>query len=142
MQAILFYTQDISFNIPQKTKLRNWITRVILDNGHKTLKGINYVFCSDAYLFELNCDYLNHHTYTDIITFNNSDHENEIEADIFISIDRIRENAEKWEVSFNDELNRVIIHGVLHLLGYKDKTKEDQLLMREKENECLNLLLN
>ena len=142
MHPIQFHTQDISFNLPHKTKLRKWIENVVQSNGNRTLKGIQYVFCSDAFLLTLNKDYLHHDTFTDIITFDNSDHVNEIEADIFISIERIRENAVKWQVPVDQELNRVMIHGVLHLLGFNDKTKEDKVLMREKENECLNLLVD
>lgn len=142
MHPIQFHTQDISFNLPHKTKLRKWIENVVQSNGNRTLRGIQYVFCSDAFLLTLNKDYLHHDTFTDIITFDNSDHVNEIEADIFISIERIHENAVKWQVPVDQELNRVMIHGVLHLLGFNDKTKEDKVLMREKENECLNLLVD
>src|SRR5690606_39460932 len=94
--------------------------------------------CSDAYLLEINKKYLVHDTYTDIVTFESSEKDGVIAGDIFISIDRTKENASKFDVSERDELHRVIIHGVLHLCGYLDKKKEDKALMTEKENEYLS----
>lgn len=105
----------------------------------KSVGYINYIFCSDNYLLEINKDYLNHKTLTDIITFDNSDG-TLIESDIFISIERVRENAIKFDTTFQLELYRVLIHGILHLCGYKDKNEEEKNLMREKENKYINLL--
>jgi rRNA maturation RNase YbeY len=103
-----------------------------------TLTSLNYVFCSDEYLRGLNIQYLNHTTFTDIITFNYGSPK-AIEGEIYISVDRIKENAEKFGVDFNSELRRVIIHGVLHLIGYKDKSKTEKSLMRKKEDTYLSL---
>ena len=98
---------------------------------------MSFVFCSDEYLLEINKQYLNHDTYTDIVTFDSSEDEDVIAGDIFISVDRIRENASKFGVSERDEMHRVIIHGVLHLCGFMDKEKEEKDLMTAKENEYL-----
>jgi len=116
--------------------LRKWITSTV-DGKKNRIEEINYIFCSDNYLLELNKKFLNHHFYTDIITFDNSSEGKKISADIFISIERVKANAEKFNTAFNDELHRVMIHGILHLLGYKDKTKKDVGEMRRKEDECL-----
>ncbi len=99
--------------------------------------NINIVFCSDSYLLDINQNYLDHDTFTDIVTFDNSETPGLLESDIFISVDRVRENAKKLGFAFHQELRRVMAHGLLHLLGFKDKTGTDQALMREKENECL-----
>ena len=130
---VLFFEEDIAFKPQNKGALRQWIKNTIDAEGYK-LKELNYIFCSDNYLIEINRQYLNHDTYTDIITFDNSETENTIIGDIFISIERIRENAAKFAVNEADELRRVIIHGALHLLGYKDKTKADKELMTQKED--------
>ena len=105
-------------------------------NGIK-LKELNYIFCSDAYLLQINQQYLNHDTYTDIITFDNSEQEKVIVGDIFISAERISENALKFKVPEANEMHRVIIHGALHLLGYKDKTAESKKLMTQMEDNYL-----
>lgn len=136
--SIHFFTEDTTFILKQKTPVRNWIVSTIEAEAHG-LKELNFIFCSDAYLLEMNQGYLNHDTYTDIITFDNSDTPKKIVGDIFISVDRIRENAKNFEVSEKDELHRVIIHGVLHLLGYADKGKEKKAQMTDKENQYLSL---
>ena len=133
MPAITFFEEDISYKLKHKTSLRQWITDTIQAEGYK-LRELSYIFCSDNYLLQINRQYLNHDTYTDIVTFDNSDTEKVVVGDIFISIDRIRENALKFSVPETDELHRVIIHGVLHLLGYKDKTTVDKAKMTEKED--------
>lgn len=130
---VFFFEEDIAFKPKNKGALREWIKNTVNAEGYK-LKELNYIFCSDNYLIEINRQYLNHDTYTDIITFDNSETENTIIGDIFISIERIRENAAKFAVNETDELRRVIIHGALHLLGYKDKTKADKELMTQKED--------
>ena len=136
MTNIHFFKEDIRFRLLNQQPLRNWIARVV--RQHKFhLDEINYIFCSDEYLLRLNIKFLNHHFYTDIITFDNSDESKKISGDIFISYDRVKANAEKFNVSLKDELNRVMIHGVLHLLGYSDKTKKDQEAMRQLENDFL-----
>lgn len=119
-----------------REKLKKWIHSVIKQNKRKT-GYLNFVFCSDRYLLKINKQYLNHSTYTDIITFNTSESANEISGDIFISVTRIKENTVQFSTSFKDELHRVMIHGVLHLLGYNDKSEKEKNAMRMKENECL-----
>lgn len=104
------------------------------------IKEINYIFCTDDYLHSINMEYLSHDTYTDIITFDHSEQSSQPEGDIFISVERVRENAAKFQCTPEDELYRVIAHGLLHLLGFKDKTEEEKQLMRGKEEACLSLL--
>ena len=137
MPAISFFEEDITFKLKDKAKVRQWITDTIIDEGFK-LKELNYIFCSDAYLLEINQQYLDHDTYTDIVTFDNSEEEGKIISDIFISIERIRENAAKFNVTEINELHRVIIHGALHLLGYKDKSPADKQKMTQKEDFYLS----
>ena len=135
---IYFYQQESNYILKQKNILRNWINRTILTEGHQ-LQILNFIFCSDEYLLKINEQYLHHDTYTDIITFDNSETPNNIAGDIFISIDRIRENAKFFKTTFSNELHRVVIHGTLHLLGYADKTAKAKKLMTEKEDKYLNL---
>lgn len=138
MKLINFFTEEVDFRLIHKTKLRNWIKSVITEHN-KNLYSINYIFTSDKYLIEVNRQYLKHDTYTDIITFDQSNDCNQIEGDIFISIDRVKENTKKSNSTFLDELHRVMIHGVLHLLGFSDKTKEEKQEMRKLENHYLAL---
>ncbi|MGB4776323.1 MAG: rRNA maturation RNase YbeY [Daejeonella sp.] len=133
---IHFFSEDLVYSLSQKEKLRTWINNTIVAEGFK-LKELNFIFCSDAYLLNMNKQFLKHDTYTDIITFDNSNEEKEIIGDIFISIDRIRENAKSFKVSEADELHRVMIHGTLHLLGYPDKGKTAKAIMTQKENDYL-----
>ncbi|WP_295795123.1 rRNA maturation RNase YbeY [Mucilaginibacter sp.] len=137
MPAIQFFEEDITYTLKQKTAVRQWVTDTVTAEGYK-LKELTYIFCSDSYLLQINQQYLNHDTYTDIITFDNSDIAKTIVGDIFISIDRIRENALKFSHTEADELHRVIIHGALHLLGYKDKSPADKKKMTLKEDFYLN----
>lgn len=137
MPQITFFEEEISYKLKQKTQVRQWIKNTIEAEGF-VFDELTFIFCSDAYLLKINQQYLDHDTYTDIITFDNSTEEHEITGDIFISIERIRENAEKFGQSVVDELHRVIIHGVLHLLGYKDKTPNDNKNMTQKEDEYLS----
>lgn len=134
---INFFTEDISFKLTQKGLVRTWIRNTIITEKHK-LKLLNFIFCSDSYLLNINQQYLKHDTYTDIVTFDNSDLKQEIVGDIFISLDRIRENAKELNVNEKDELHRVMIHGTLHLLGYPDKGKSAKALMTEKEDLYLS----
>jgi len=134
---INFFNEDISFTVKQKGLLRTWIRNTIISENHR-LKLLNFIFCSDAYLLNINKEYLNHDTYTDIITFDNSDVEQEIAGDIFISIDRVEENAKELELDATEELHRVIIHGTLHLLGYSDKNKTSKAQMTDKEDHYLS----
>ncbi|HEY8783900.1 MAG TPA: rRNA maturation RNase YbeY [Mucilaginibacter sp.] len=137
MPAIHFFEEDITYKLKHKTAVRRWITETVQTEGYK-LKELTYIFCSDSYLLQINRQYLNHDTYTDIITFDNSEAEKVIGGDIFISIDRIRENAAKLNIAETDELHRVMIHGVLHLLGYGDKRSSDKQKMTLKEDFYLN----
>lgn len=136
--AIHFFTEEIRFDLPKKLSRKNWLKK-LAESENFRIGELNYIFCSDEYLYQINVDYLNHHTYTDIITFDNSENENWIEGDIFISIDRVRENAAKLGQTESKELSRVISHGLFHLMGYKDKTKEDSQIMRSKEEFAIEL---
>jgi len=137
MPAIRFFEEGISYKLKNKKQVKHWIKGAIVDEGYK-LDQLTYIFCSDPYLLQINRQYLDHDTYTDIITFDNAEKEKVITGDIFISIDRIRENAAKFNQAVVDELHRVIIHGVLHLLGYKDKTPQDNKEMTKMEDYYLN----
>ncbi|WDZ98835.1 rRNA maturation RNase YbeY [Mucilaginibacter sp. SJ] len=136
MPAINFFEEDTTFKPKQKAQLRQWIRDTVITEGFK-LKELNYIFCSDAYLLQINQQYLDHDTFTDIVTFDNSEVEGDIIGDIFISIDRIRENGAKFKTGETDELHRVIIHGALHLLGYTDKSVVTKQKMTQKEDEYL-----
>lgn len=130
---ISFFSEDTDFQHPDPAKAQAWIIQIAAAK-HFTVSELNYIFCSDEYLHAINMQYLDHDTYTDIITFDNAEEEGVIESDIFISIDRIKENAHNFDVPFEDELKRVMAHGVLHLLGYGDKTEEEKQVMRTQEN--------
>ncbi|GAA4279545.1 rRNA maturation RNase YbeY [Aquimarina mytili] len=119
----------------EEAKLKTWIDQVVLSEK-KTLGEINYIFCDDEYLLKINQDFLSHDTYTDIISFDNT-MGNELGGDIFISLERVAENARIFKASFEEEVRRVMAHGVLHFCGYKDKTTNEAGLMRDKENEKL-----
>ena len=134
---IRFFEEDISYNLKNKKAVKNWITDTILTEGYN-LQSLTYIFCSDNYLLNINRQYLSHDTYTDIITFNNSEKVQAIEAEIYISIDRVRENALTFNHTQTDELHRVMIHGVLHLTGYNDKGSPEKKKMTLKEDFYLN----
>ncbi|BDD02520.1 rRNA maturation RNase YbeY [Aureibacter tunicatorum] len=134
--TIEFYSEEISFEVPEEEKIKQWIDAVIQNHGKKS-GDISFIFCDDEYLHQINVQYLDHDTLTDIITFDNSDEEDVIEGDIFVSVDRVNENAKSFETTFDNELKRVIIHGILHLLGFKDKSDEEAQNMRDKEDESL-----
>ncbi len=134
LKDIQFFSEDIDFTLKEKQKVREWIGATIKAEGFKRVGELSFVLCSDAYLLEINKQYLDHDTFTDIVTFDSSEDEDVIAGDIFISVERTTENAKKFNVSERDELHRVIIHGVLHLCGYYDKKKEDKTLMTEKED--------
>jgi probable rRNA maturation factor len=137
--AINFFVEDIQYTLKHKTSIRNWIHEAIVAEGY-ALNELSFIFCSDAYLLDMNQQYLNHDTYTDVITFDNSEELKIILGDIFISVDRVRENAAGLKTNLLNELCRVMIHGTLHLLGYKDKSKAAKSLMTDKENHYLSLL--
>jgi probable rRNA maturation factor len=132
---IQFSNQEIKFVLKNKRKIKDWVQLIVLSEGKKS-GNITYVFCPDSYLLAMNKQYLRHSTLTDIITFDYSEN-SLISGDIFISIERVRENAGAYSRSFYEELGRVMSHGVLHLLGYKDKSKDEITMMRAKENKYL-----
>ncbi|AWW30744.1 rRNA maturation RNase YbeY [Echinicola strongylocentroti] len=134
--AINFFQEDINYNLPQKNLTKRWLREIGQKEGFK-ITDLNYIFCTDEYLYQINVDYLDHDTYTDIITFDNSEEENLLEGDIFVSIERIIDNAKTQNQDTYRETIRVISHGLLHLCGYKDKTKEEAQLMRAKEDEAI-----
>lgn len=133
MAKINFFTEDIQYTLKQKTIIRNWISATITEEGYQ-LTELNFILCSDEYLLRINQDFLQHDDYTDVITFDHSEALKTIAGDVFISLERIKENATNFKSTVLDELCRVMIHGTLHLLGYKDKTKAAKTLMTAKED--------
>ena len=125
------------FYLPSRTALKAFIIYLFQKEGVK-VEAINYIFCSDQYLLKINKDFLNHNTYTDIITFQYTAPKTPVQSDIYISMDRVRENARLYHTSFLKELCRVLFHGALHLCGYKDKSEKDVKLMRSKEDSYLD----
>ncbi|HCY40621.1 MAG TPA: rRNA maturation RNase YbeY [Prolixibacteraceae bacterium] len=138
--SINYCSEDVSVPKIKKRKISGWIKETIISEG-KTPGEISFIFCSDNFLLEVNKQYLNHDYFTDIITFDYVEN-NVISGDIFISCDRVKENAKEFNAEFLNELSRIIIHGVLHLCGYKDKSKKDKFLMTQKEDFYLNVLSN
>jgi rRNA maturation RNase YbeY len=136
---IAFLTEDIKFELKEKLKHKAWLKSAAKAEGFK-IGELNYIFCSDAYLLDINQKYLGHDTLTDIVTFDNSEDPKIIDGDIFISIERVSENAIKFDTA-TSELKRVMVHGLLHLAGYKDKDKGQKELMTIKENEHLRNIL-
>jgi len=134
---MIYYNFETDFTLNNQDEISKWITKTIEEEACK-VEEISYIFCDDAYLLEKNIEYLNHNTLTDIISFDYSVGKT-ISGDIFISIERVKENAKEFNVDFLDELHRVIIHGILHYCGYKDKTSEEKKEMRSKENYYLSL---
>jgi probable rRNA maturation factor len=130
--------EDLSFSLEKQAKIRSWIKKVLKQEG-KTTGTISYFFCSDEYLLKINRQFLKHDFYTDIITFDYSE-KKKIEGEIFISIDRVKENSQRFKQVFQKELLRTIIHGVLHLCGYKDKKPADKKRMRIKEDEAIHII--
>jgi len=135
---MISFNYQIDFNLPNENKISEWISIIIKTENFKEGE-INYIFCDDDYLHKLNVEFLNHDTLTDIISFDYTVGK-ELHGDIYISIDRVRENAIEFNVPFENELQRVIIHGVLHYCGYKDKTESDAKQMRFKEDNALKQL--
>lgn len=136
-KTIFFHSEEIDFKLKKKKKVRNWLTELALTED-KTIDELNYIFCSDEYLLAVNKEHLDHDYYTDVITFDYCEN-NTISGDIFISIDRIYENAKTFGKSSKNELRRVMAHGLLHLMGYKDKSEDEAAQMRKMEDFALNL---
>ncbi|TDB57349.1 rRNA maturation RNase YbeY [Arundinibacter roseus] len=130
---IQFFAEDVEYDLPNPTKVKRWLKFVIESEGF-SLNQLNYIFCSDEYLLNMNREHLQHDYYTDIITFDTSDDELQVEGEIYISTDRVKENADGLDVTFDDELRRVIVHGVLHLVGYTDENELLKSKMRMKED--------
>lgn len=135
---IYFFNEQVSFHLTDKKKIRGWVIQTI-ENEEYRPGVLNIIFTNDDILVKLNQEYLKHFTLTDIITFNLSDSKDIVEGDIYISVERARENAKAYGESFQREVRRLIIHGVLHLLGYKDKTKAERDEMRAREEYYLSL---
>lgn len=136
-ETISFSSEEIEFELANEAETAGWLQKIIEQEG-KSLRLLNFIFCPDDYLLRLNLEYLQHDTLTDIITFPYADPPI-VEGDIFISIDRVRENAPAFNATFGQELHRVMAHGVLHLCGYGDKTADQQKQMRQKEDEALRM---
>jgi len=135
--AIHYYEQEVRADLRQKRNLTAFLKQLIKEKLGITNITIAFVFCNDEALLEKNIQFLQHDTLTDIITFDLSEDKTALVAEIYISVDRMRENAQRFGVYYQTELHRVIFHGVLHLCGYKDKSKADKALMREMEDQCI-----
>lgn len=135
---IRFFSEQTDFTLSHPRKTTQWI-KLVATQENVTIGELNFIFCTDEYLLDINVRYLKHKTYTDTITFDNSSRPGLLEGDIYISIDRVRENAEKYRVPFDDELHRVMVHGSLHLAGYSDKTPSESRAMKKKEDAYLSL---
>lgn len=138
MQKVQFYFLDRNPVLKERTRLKLFVEK-LFRLEKKRLANLSYIFCSDEHLLGINKDYLKHDFYTDVITFDLSSSQTETEGEVYLSVDRIKDNAKQLGVSFTEELHRVIFHGALHLCGYKDKTKADVLLMRKMEDTYLKL---
>lgn len=134
---MIIYNYESDFQLENEEVFSEWIEQVVLSE-EKILGEVNYIFCDDEYLHKINVEYLDHDTLTDIISFDYSEG-NLVQGDIFISIERVADNASDFDVPFNEELKRVMIHGILHYCGYKDKSDSDEKLMRSKEDEKIKM---
>lgn len=134
---MIYFHSETSFQLKNKNSYKKWLKEIAKNEGRR-VGELNYIFCDNAYLLDINVQYLQHDTYTDIITFDYSE-DNMIAGDIFISVEMVSENAKEFAVSFEEELLRVLSHGVYHLCGYKDKTKIEAQEMRKKEEEAIRL---
>ena len=132
---INIFTEEVDFDRDDFQKIKGWIKKVITEEKH-IIDNINYIFSHDDYVLKINKEQLNHDYYTDIITFPYKEGQ-ELDADIYISVDRVKENAKKYSLNFDEELRRVMIHGILHMVGYDDKSENQKEEMRKKENYYL-----
>ena len=133
MSKINFFTEDLTYNLKGKIAIKKWLQETVVAEGYQ-LTELNFIFCSDEYLLRVNQDFLQHDYYTDVITFDNSEELKTILGDIFISIDRVKDNANQNNATTHDELCRIMVHGLLHLLGYRDKTQKAKKEMTAKED--------
>ena len=139
MDELFFFTEDCEMpSFFSEEKIRKWF-RVVASDYSRKIGAISFIFCSDPYILDVNRKYLNHDYYTDVITFDYVEGEI-LSGDVFISLDTVKSNSEEYHTAYEEELNRVIVHSLLHLIGYKDKTDEDAAEMRSNENHCLELL--
>ena len=136
--AINFFNADVNYTIKGKLKIKAWLISTAKNEGF-IINSLNIILCSDEYLFNLNKEFLNHVTYTDIITFDHGERRNSLEGELYISIERVRENATNLDITVTNELHRVIVHGLLHLCGYKDKSRGNKAIMSGKEDYYLSL---
>ena len=134
---MISFNYETDFELLNEAYFSKWLSEVILSEN-KNEGEINYIFCDDDYLLEINQNYLDHDTLTDIISFDYSVG-NELNGDIFVSVERVKENASDYNVTFQEEIQRVLVHGILHYCGYKDKTESDELVMRTKEEEKMKM---
>jgi rRNA maturation RNase YbeY len=133
-----FYEQEVKAGLKERRRLSGFLDGLVAQYRPEVRKvELNYIFCSDAYLLQMNRQFLDHDTLTDIITFDLSDNKQTLTGEIYISIERVKENAVKFKTTTNEELHRVVFHGALHLCGFKDKKEADKKIMRQKEDECL-----
>lgn len=137
---MILFNYETDFKLEDEEQIRNWITNCI-ESYDFTEGELNYIFCDDDYLLNLNIEFLNHDTLTDIISFDYTLGKL-VSGDVFISIERVRENAKKFDQRVENELNRVLIHGVLHYMGFKDKSDSEKEVMRNEEDKCLKFLIN
>lgn len=137
---VRFFSISNNFKIKNSLKIKRWVNNTFLSEGVDKLIDLNIIFCTDEELLNINKEYLDHNYYTDIITFPIEENQKQLEAELYISVDRVEDNARQLNTTFENELHRVIIHGVLHLCGYSDKSKEDEFSMREKESFYLSAL--
>lgn len=133
---IHFFNADVSYVLRDKSRVRDWLTRVARSEK-ASIEELNIIFCSDGFLYKLNVEHLGHHTLTDIITFDYSPSRKQLIGEIYISIDRVRENAKILKINIKDELHRVIVHGLLHQCGYSDKSAQKKVAMRKREDKAL-----
>jgi probable rRNA maturation factor len=136
---VKFFYNDVTPYLPNRQKLKGFIATIFTKEGKRKLESLNYIFCTDEYLLQVNRDFLQHDYYTDIITFDLSDTHQRVSGEIYISVDRVKDNAATHGVSFTEELHRVIFHGALHLCGYKDKKPAEVKAMRNAEDRYLGL---
>ncbi|MBC3783752.1 rRNA maturation RNase YbeY [Spirosoma utsteinense] len=134
---IRFFNEDVPYKLPQKQVTRQWLKQQAEQEGY-AVGELNFIFCSDEYVLQVNRDHLQHDYYTDIITFDTSEDEDRIEGDVFISVDRVADNAAQLAIAADQEMRRVLAHGLLHLCGYGDKTDDEVSLMRSKEEEWMS----
>ncbi|HPE87178.1 MAG: rRNA maturation RNase YbeY [Bacteroidales bacterium] len=135
---INFFSEEVSYTLKHKRLIRTWLSRLFFEEGVQ-VDTINYIFCSDHYLYAINVQYLQHETFTDTITFSYNNDNEDVIGDVYISYDRVKENARELRIAAIDEVHRLLVHGALHLCGYNDKTGKEKMIMTQKEDHYLLL---